>query len=534
MVSYNEFEQELHTALCHLYDPDYQPGEALCAVIGCDPGEEMPAAQTAILRAIKSLEPPPNTSLAAPARQVYDLLRHRFVLQLTQEETAYRLYVSRRTVNRLQHKAVHALVGALWEHSQTVERVAEGLPESDDKLPTEDTLSDTQQADWHSQVQRELDSLQAKAPNASCDVKEVIGSVLDLVDPMFSKLGICTEVRSVQPSLVAAIHPVLLYQVLISALRRFAPYVSEGQISIYARLEDGNARITLTGATTVTDRLSEREFTDGIPISKGISIEACVDGTQAFVWISVPSMGKITVLVVDDNEDMVRFYRDCAIGTAASRVRPGAGSSAPSGSNSSLEISSEQRKSLLRDSPSSIVTHKNLLLSGWSAGSCAEMTKVGTSGIPSSWLMDASTCQPSVSGITMSSSIKSGGARRSCSSASWPLEAVTTSRALSHTCSIWLKSTSTSGSSSTRRTRLTGGSTVCIARFRSARVMGFTRCPNAPRDLARSTLEGTQHPMIGVPGASCPITSVRDEMSSKAAALNTTAWAGLSCKACVS
>jgi CheY-like chemotaxis protein len=323
MVSYNEFEQELHTALYHLYDPDYQPGEALCAVIGCDAGEGMPAVQTAIFRAIKSLEPPPSTSPAAPTRQVYDLLRHRFVLQLTQEETAYRLYVSRRTVNRLQHKAVHALVGALLEHSRDVptERLRDApterlyLPESDDKLPTEDTISDTQQADWHSQVQRELDSLQAKAPNASCDVKEVIGSVLDLVDPMFSKRGICTEVRSVQPSLVAAIHPVLLYQVLISALRRFAPYMSEGQISIYARLEDGNARITLTGATAVTDRLSEREFTDGIPISKGISIEACVDGTQAFVWISVPSMGKITVLVVDDNEDMVRFYRDCAIGT---------------------------------------------------------------------------------------------------------------------------------------------------------------------------------------------------------------------------
>jgi CheY-like chemotaxis protein len=315
MVSYNEFEQELHTALCHLYDPDYQPGEALRAVIGCDPVEGMPAVQTAILRAIQSLEPAPNTSPAAPTRQVYDLLHHRFVLQLTQEETAYRLYVSRRTVNRLQHKAVHALVGALWEHSRDVPSERLYLPESDDKLPTEDILSDTQQADWHSQVQRELDSLQAKAPNASCDVKEVIGSVLDLVDPMFSKLGICTEVRSVQPSLVAAIHPVLLYQVLISALRRLAPYMSEGQISIYARLEDGNARITLTGATAVTDRLSEREFTDGIPISKGISIEACVDGTQAFVWISVPSMGKITVLVVDDNEDMVRFYRDCAIGT---------------------------------------------------------------------------------------------------------------------------------------------------------------------------------------------------------------------------
>ena len=315
MVSYTEFEQELYTALCHLYDPDYQPCEALCAVIGCDPGEGMPAVQTTILRAISSLEPPPNTSPAAPARQFYDLLCHRFVLQLTQEETAYRLNVSRRTVNRLQHKAARALAGALWKHSQTVEQVTKGLPQGGGGLPTEDTILDIQAVDWHVQMQRELDSLQAKAPNAWCDVEEVIGSVLDLVDPMFSKLGICAEVRSVQPSLNAAIHPVLLHQVLISALRRFAPCVSDGQIAVYARLEDGNARITLTGATAVIEELSERDFTDGIPIPKGISIETCIDGRQAFVWISMPSIGKVTVLVVDDNEDMARFYRDCAIGT---------------------------------------------------------------------------------------------------------------------------------------------------------------------------------------------------------------------------
>jgi CheY-like chemotaxis protein len=315
MISYKEFEQELYTALYHLYTPDYQPREALCAVIGCDPGEGMPAVQAAILQAVESIEPPANAPSTTPARQVYDLLHHRFVLQLTQEETAYRLNVSRRTVNRLQHKAAHVLAGALWKHSQAVEQATKGLPQDGDGLPAEDATLDTPTADWHAQMQRELDSLQAKAPNAWCDVEEVIGSVLDLVDPMFSKLGICTEVRSVQQGLNAAIHPVLLHQVLISALRRFAPCVSDGQIAIYARLEDGNARITLTGATAVTDELGERDFTDGIPISKGISIETCIDGRQAFVWISMPSMGKVTVLAVDDNEDMARFYRDCAIGT---------------------------------------------------------------------------------------------------------------------------------------------------------------------------------------------------------------------------
>ena len=304
----------MHKVLGRLYDLAYQPGEAFCAVLGCDPEEGMPAVQTAILQAVDGLEPPANTPPAAPARQVYDLLHHRLVQRLTQEETAYRINVSRRTVNRLQHRAAHALAGSLWSRSQTVERAARALPPGDDGLPAEEALREPQMAGWHAQMQRELDSLQAKAPNAWCDVQEVIGSVLDLVDPMFSKLGICAEVRSVQRDLAAAIHPVLLHQVLISALRRFAPCVSDGQIAIYARLEDGNVRITLTGAA-VADALSERDLTSGIPLSKGLSIETCIDGRQAFVWISVPSMGKITVLVVDDNEDMARFYRDCTIGT---------------------------------------------------------------------------------------------------------------------------------------------------------------------------------------------------------------------------
>jgi CheY-like chemotaxis protein/transcriptional regulator with XRE-family HTH domain len=315
MDSYKEFEQEFQEVLRHLHDPDYQPREALCAAIGCDFANGMAAVQAAVFRAIEILEPPPNTPPTASTKQVYNLLYNRFVLGLTQEETAYQLKVSRRTVNRLQHRAAHALAGALWRHSQTLGQVARGLPQGDDELPAEETPAVTPISDWHSQMQRELDSLQAKAPDAWCDVEEAINSVLGFVSPLASELGIRLEVKSVQPGLVATIHPVLLHQVLLSALRRFAPYVSDGQVAVYARLEDGNAKITLTGATTVSDGLDEKEFARGIPISKDVSIKVCVDGTQAFVWINVPSMGKVTVLVVDDNEDMARFFRDSAIGT---------------------------------------------------------------------------------------------------------------------------------------------------------------------------------------------------------------------------
>jgi CheY-like chemotaxis protein len=315
MNNYKEFEQEFQEALRHLYDPDYQPREALCAAVGCDSADGILAVRATILRAIETLAPPPNTPPSTPARQVYDLLYNRFVLRLTQEETAYRLNVSRRTVNRLQHRALHALAGALWRRVQAEERIVGSLAQGSDEPPVKKTPADTPISDWHSQMQRELDSLQAKAPAAWCDVEEAISSVLSFLSPLASELDIRLEVKSVQPGLIAAIHPVLLHQVLLSALRRFAPYVSGGQVMVYARLEDGNAKVTLTGATTMSDGLDEREFARGIPISKDVSIKVCLDGTQAFVWISVPSMGKVTVLVVDDNEDMARFFRDSAIGT---------------------------------------------------------------------------------------------------------------------------------------------------------------------------------------------------------------------------
>jgi CheY-like chemotaxis protein len=310
MITFEEFKQELQEALSHLHDPDYVASERLCAAIGCDLQDGLPSVQSTILHAIERLKPPPDTPSSALTKQVYDLLHNRFVLELTQEETAYRIDVSRRTVSRMQHRAVHALAGTLWEHGQ----------------PTKGAAADIQSLDWRSQVQRELDSLQAKTPDALTDVEEALGNVLGFMGPLAAKLGTRIEVKSVQPGLVAAVHPVLLQQVLISAVKRLAPHISDGQIAIYARLEDGNAKITLTGAAAVENGLSETDLTSDIPLSRDMSIEACVDGSQAFVWVSAPSVSKVTVLAVDDNEDMARFYRDCTIGTRYHIVHAAQGS----------------------------------------------------------------------------------------------------------------------------------------------------------------------------------------------------------------
>ncbi len=308
MITCEEFERQLQEALNHLYDPDYRPSEAFCAILECRVQDGALAVQTAILRAIKDLEPPSDTPPTASTRQAYDLLHNRFVLRLTQEETADRMHISRTSVHRAQRTAVHVLARALWEGS-AAQQAARGRVKG--KQITE--VSNAQATDWHAQMKRELAALQASAPNAVSDVGETINSVLKLGDVLASQHETRVEVESVQPGLVAAVHPSILRQILIAAIRRMARYTSTGPITIFARLEDGNVRITLTGPVTIGDKWpSKDDLIRDLWVPRDVHVEAHVDGERAFLWVGLPSVGRVTVLVVDDNPDMARFYRRSA------------------------------------------------------------------------------------------------------------------------------------------------------------------------------------------------------------------------------
>jgi len=316
MISFEQFEQGLLDALAHFHDLAYQPPAVVCTALGCEPRESMPAVQAAVTRAIEALQPPAETPTGAYSRIVHEVLHERFVLGITQEEVAYRLHVSRRTINRLQRRAVRVLAGALWAQSQGTRRAGSGSAPSEqaDVSAAIQAETEIEEAPRRLQMQRELESLQAKTPDAQSDVGQVIADVLDFLNPLAEKLGVRLEARFVQPGLVAAVHPVVLSQVLIALARRWARHTLDGQVLIYATLEGGNAKITLTGAAAGED-LAALDITGDIPVPESVSVETCLDGRQAFVWLRVPSAGKVTVLVVDDNEDIVRLYRDAALGT---------------------------------------------------------------------------------------------------------------------------------------------------------------------------------------------------------------------------
>ncbi|MHB0859348.1 MAG: response regulator [Anaerolineae bacterium] len=286
-----ELEDALREALAHLYDPGYLPEGSLYALLDSDPHEGALGIQNAIARLIETLQPLPDAPLTAKTRQMYDLLYDRFVLKLTQRETADRMHTSLSTVQRAQREALRVLARVL---------VAQG------QAPA---------ADYRAQFERERASLEANAPSLICDVGEVIVGLLELAGAVSASFGVRVEVGHVQPGLVAAVHPVLLRQVLIALLQRLAPHAADRRIAVFARLENGSVRLTLTAALAEDNTLQPASFTDDLLVPEGVAVSAGIERTQAFLWLDLPSPRAVTVLVVDDNPDMARFFQRATEGT---------------------------------------------------------------------------------------------------------------------------------------------------------------------------------------------------------------------------
>lgn len=300
MDRFEVFEEALRSALPQLHAASFEPPEVLYQVTGCDPAQGPGPVQSRISAAIEGLDPGPGVPPASRAGQEYKALQMRFVLGLTQKETAQHLHMSVRSVQRIQMESVHVLARRLWAERSRPQEVAE---------------PGDQASDWRSQAALELASLRQGAPNARTDVAETIRGLMALANVLTARYGVGVEVKFVQPNLVAAIHPAALRQTLITAIGRIAPHIARGKLSIYATHEDGQVEITITGHTTAGGSLAGEELLSDVIVPPGASIEVQQKGERVFLWVRAPSLGERRVLVVEDNPDMVHFYRRCTAGT---------------------------------------------------------------------------------------------------------------------------------------------------------------------------------------------------------------------------
>lgn len=313
-VSFEGFKADLRQLLLHLHDPSYEPSHAAYRLLGCEPDDGPGPLQAKILAAIQDMEPDPETPSSSRTLREFDALYKRFVVGLNQEQTADSLHMSVRNVQRVQAQAIHALTQRLWEREHPQQESA-GVPEHKQEPDSDQpAVPSGQAADWKSQADLELASLRMHAPNAVTDISRLIRDITDIEGALLAKHGVNVTTSSIQPGLIAAIHPSAIRQTLIIAVAQLAQHMLPGQMSIHATLENAQVKITMSGSLADAS-MPAADLVRDIIAPADVSVEAHRNDDHVFISVRAPCVGEHTVLVVEDNLDMVYFYRRCTAGT---------------------------------------------------------------------------------------------------------------------------------------------------------------------------------------------------------------------------
>jgi CheY-like chemotaxis protein len=290
MTIFETFLEEVQTAVNRLYDPTFQPSQPFLDVLTRRVQPALPW-RDLLLQAIHEMEPPPSTPPETRSRRIHQVLTYRYVQQLTQEDTAARLHITARHVRREQSEAVSALAQLLWQRPSPAVDLADPA------------------AVWSAQLRQELTSLQRHVPEGAVDVGEILRGVVDLLTPVLANAGVALRLGPLVPGLVAAAHAAGLRQVLVRLVTEWSRHLSAANIEVGAHSLRGAVILQLVGNRAPIDHLREDLLVQELLSEYGGMLEVNHGEQTTTLTITLPAARKVRVLVVDDNEDLLHFYR---------------------------------------------------------------------------------------------------------------------------------------------------------------------------------------------------------------------------------
>ena len=294
-MRYEDFQQQLQIALTHLYDPDYQPPQVISLGTGRDFRGAPGGTQVVIIRAIGELEPGSDVPVDSRLWRDFSVLHHRFVLRLSQEETAERMGMSVRSVQRAQREAVHVLARRLWARNVT-----------------EEARSTTRSMEWESQLQEELVSLQRSMGQCDTTLREVISGAMRLARLSVASEDVRLELPVDVPDVHLRIHPTVLRQIFLEGIQKLHEAVPLSTVLISTEQHGDHLRITLSVGPTRVPRPVDMSLAQGLLAQHRATVEVSACEERIVVEIDLPIMSppneKVKVLVVDDNADVVTLF----------------------------------------------------------------------------------------------------------------------------------------------------------------------------------------------------------------------------------
>jgi CheY-like chemotaxis protein len=306
------FVQELHDTLTHLYDPTVIGQSPLIERFDLAADEEaISTLQQILIDAIKALKPDDDVPPSSMAWRLYHVLHYRYAEQFTQREVALDLALSIRQLRRQEKAALDILADYLWKHYDLAERsaqVAANSPPTEDENEADASTSSREQ---------ELEWLERTTDRQPVIIDDLIRSVLDTARPLMKELSVsvhCTIAPDLPPMRA---HLTTLRQALLHIVMAGAQCAKEGQLEVSATLDpqDDTVHIAVSGQASPASAAKKSQMPtleiveDLIELSDGtFKITAHDESTGCFsAHVALRAAQGIPILAIDDNHDTLRL-----------------------------------------------------------------------------------------------------------------------------------------------------------------------------------------------------------------------------------
>jgi CheY-like chemotaxis protein len=312
-----DFQNHVRKALNHLYNPEQLRQSSLIQWFGLSERADAPSVlQHTLIDSIQALRPSQYESMYSEARKTYEILLLRYIQQFNQQEVAHHIGVSERQFRREQNRAIDILTESLWKKYNTPERQTPAVK------PTPAQPGFSAPADeWN--IDAEWGWIKKAYSERVTNTYPFIRGIIQLIESVASQHQVALEFKAHEHLPDLAVHPVALRQILLNLLRVAIDHASQGQIQIDVVLQESLLVLGVT-AHLPANPMNHPLFDPGdnlleiasrlTELSNGhLDIQEQVQGFQAKLLL--PIVKGVSVLVVDDNRDIIELLQRYTTGT---------------------------------------------------------------------------------------------------------------------------------------------------------------------------------------------------------------------------
>jgi CheY-like chemotaxis protein len=305
-----EFIDQVRDALLHLCDYMYLQTHPLADLLlphAIGDGIRAKMLRQGLVQAIEELKPEPSTPIRSPEWRGYRILYLRCVEGLDTDEIATELAISRSQFYREHRKALDAVAALLWDRISRSKALGEGEGLSQ-KAATTGPSEDL--------IQAEIKQLVLHSTKEILTLDQTIEHMRDLFLEFAAAKGV--QLRLEVPAALPPIHVghTVLRQILLNVLSQGLRWTSpEGIVTVAAAESEDHVIVEVNAEGVEPEGCGERDGEDMSSLVVARRLVESQGGQMQALWndrrirIALPIADTLTVLVVDDNEDMIRLLR---------------------------------------------------------------------------------------------------------------------------------------------------------------------------------------------------------------------------------